>query len=355
MKTYQNYCGIEKTGQFRIKFLAFTLVELLVVIAIIGVLIALLLPAVQAARESARRMQCSNKIHQIGIAAHNHHDAHKVLPYGLLTASLDNPHSIKWWHNWSGGVSLIVQLFPYMELESVQEITVKAIRRNAPTFSLQEPCKNGQVSWWDNVTTNPAAVTDTLPLNPDTIKLSQFVCPDCPGKPVAVSYSRGGINPIKSNYVGMVGNHTSVDWKSIGGSSADNYKASYNYRWNGAFVPNHRYNLTNFTDGTSNTLFFGEASQRLNPSTPAAALIGHTESKYLGHLLKPACNTLRCKINVPALPSGTSNEYHVSSLHPGGVNFGLGDGSVRFTSEMIDVTLYGQLSTRAGREAVTMP
>src|SRR5262245_60953192 len=89
----------------------FTLVELLVVIAIIGVLVALLLPAVQAARESARRMQCSNNLKQIGLALHNHHDVLQVFPPGQIhTSSSGEPYITTWG----------IELLTYMEQANLQ-------------------------------------------------------------------------------------------------------------------------------------------------------------------------------------------------------------------------------------------
>src|SRR5918992_4678938 len=90
---------------------AFTLVELLVVIAIIGVLVALLLPAVQAAREAARRMQCSNNLKQLGLASHNYHDTYKVFPVQSFPAHGSNN---AW--GWSP------MLFPFIELNSLYDI-----------------------------------------------------------------------------------------------------------------------------------------------------------------------------------------------------------------------------------------
>ncbi|HMP04969.1 MAG TPA: DUF1559 domain-containing protein, partial [Lacipirellulaceae bacterium] len=93
----------------------FTLVELLVVIAIIGVLVALLLPAVQAARESARRMQCGNNLRQIGLAMQNHHEAKGAFPAGKVAFGDENT-STNVWENWA------VSLLPFMEMQNVQRL-----------------------------------------------------------------------------------------------------------------------------------------------------------------------------------------------------------------------------------------
>ncbi|MDR1958913.1 MAG: DUF1559 domain-containing protein, partial [Planctomycetaceae bacterium] len=92
----------------------FTLVELLVVIAIIGILIALLLPAVQAAREAARRMQCSNNLKQLGLGIHNFHDSNKKLPAGMATIH-QSPS------NGQGRFGTLIQLCPYLEQQAMYD------------------------------------------------------------------------------------------------------------------------------------------------------------------------------------------------------------------------------------------
>ena len=116
----------------------FTLVELLVVIAIIGVLMALLLPAVQAARESARRSQCSNNLKQIAIAAHNFHDVYLKFPPGMLAALPNNNPANGYNQNTDQGVGPIASLLPYLEQTPSRELILKnleaTVRQNAWFF-----------------------------------------------------------------------------------------------------------------------------------------------------------------------------------------------------------------------------
>jgi prepilin-type N-terminal cleavage/methylation domain-containing protein/prepilin-type processing-associated H-X9-DG protein len=355
-----NYCTgnslRNSSNPFRV-LLGFTLVELLVVIAIIGLLIALLLPAIQAAREAARRMECSNKIRQLSLAAHNHHDSYDVLPYGALSQTLRTTSGLTWYDNWRGGITVFVHLFPFMELEGVQDVTLKALKKNTASFSLHEPCKDGQVSFWDGVTTNPASVTATTPLHPCTIELPQFICPSCPTGPRS-TYNNAGVSFAKSNYNGIIGNATTLDWRSVQGNSANYYEASYNYNFTGVFVPNRRFSFNDITDGTSNTLIFSENNDIMNSAgsawmSRATPLIGYWQIRYLGPIFNTACNNATlCKINST---STSDNDYRAASMHPGGANFGLGDGSVRFISDTINMLLYSQLATRAGDEPVTVP
>lgn len=120
----------------------FTLVELLVVIAIIGVLIALLLPAVQAAREAARRMQCTNNLKQLGIGMHNHHDTKGLFPPGFRSISETNTSG-----NWktSHALGWCVFLLPFMEQNSLYEETLGFIKSNNAAFTLDEPVQTGLI------------------------------------------------------------------------------------------------------------------------------------------------------------------------------------------------------------------
>jgi len=119
-------------------FYGFTLVELLVVIAIIGILIALLLPAVQAAREAARRMQCANHLKQMGLAVHNFHDSRNGLPPGAIDA---------------GRATAFALIFPYMEQTALfEKITSYPHQGDALTFSMDGNCNPASMDneWWDN-------------------------------------------------------------------------------------------------------------------------------------------------------------------------------------------------------------
>jgi prepilin-type N-terminal cleavage/methylation domain-containing protein/prepilin-type processing-associated H-X9-DG protein len=198
-------------------FRGFTLVELLVVIAIIGVLIALLLPAVQAAREAARRMQCSNHLKQYGIAAHNYHDTHNSLP----------PLAI-WGLYGSDAYGWILALLPFMEQQGIL-IMIDG---------------GGTAASMDGTTNYPAGMrvnSNDFNYRPWQLDFSIRHCPsEVNSKQPAVAWFPG-----TSNYAGNVGDN-SFNW------------TPYDRALRGAFRRYHGRNFAAFTDGTSNTVLFAE-------------------------------------------------------------------------------------------------
>src|SRR5690349_8376489 len=142
---------------------AFTLVELLVVIAIIGVLVALLLPAVQTAREAARRSQCTNNLRQLGLALHNHHDVFGILPFARTGG---RPQSISW-------APLIL---PYMEQKNLLDLFTSPIPNGSSTFPMYTPASETATTNI-NITINNINRTQFQATGAMNIPVKIFVCP----------------------------------------------------------------------------------------------------------------------------------------------------------------------------------
>lgn len=274
---------------------AFTLVELLVVIAIIGVLVGLLLPAVQSAREAARRMQCSNNLKQIGLAFHNFHDAYRrFTPLG--GANING--------SWAWGASIL----PYLEqnnlYQSIGAPNVLDVNNLAPD---------------KRVPNNPTGAQGILLQT----RLPTFLCPTDPeSSPLNDNFGNYGA----SNYVASEGILT---WAFTGNSPN--------------FVPNPpgRVSIANVIDGTSNTFLIGERDRKLGVGGlwavrrgTGGAIGGAARERpnlpFLGTRGAGCCGNDRV---------GTLNVCRrgaFSSMHPGGLNFVLCDGSVHFISENLE-------------------
>ena len=281
---------------------AFTLVELLVVIAIIGILIALLLPAVQSAREAARRMNCTNNLKQFGIAMHSYHDVFKCFPPAFMV--YDDAGDV------GGGWAWGVFLMPYIEQSSLQD-----------TLSTTEYTLSQVIS-------TPAL----LPML--QTQLSVFKCPSSPMQPLREFLGSGSQMVATSNYTACRG--------------------FYRYRYeittppvepnNGIFYGESATKIRDVTDGASNTFAVGErtvlpvhaAQPKRWPSWcgPGGLGIGATVS---------SCVSIR--LNHP------TNMHAFSSHHPGGGNFCFVDGSVHFISETIESNTAGLNDGNGGNHA----
>ena len=212
----------------------FTLVELLVVIAIIGILVALLLPAVQAAREAARRMQCTNNLKQMGIALHNYHDTYKVFPYGSYNLREAWPSSGSNWR---------VLIMPFIELGTVHEKL---------NFS-----SNPAVHFMAGGAAGAAALNGNDVLK--NLDVPGYRCPSSTIKPfdIAPGSNNSGI-ALNVHYVGNQGAARPVPGLDPNAGTAD-----CGHGWscnNGMLCPNQTFSMGECKDGTSNTFIVEEQS-----------------------------------------------------------------------------------------------
>ncbi len=327
----------------------FTLIELLVVIAIIAVLIALLLPAVQAAREAARRAQCVNNLKQMGLAVHNYHSSQNVFPLSNAVAYSD-PGAQTDWGTWSGQAMML----PYMEQTQIF---------NSMNFAW--------TSWYNTGGSINATAFNTV--------IASFMCPS------DSESGRGGIN----SYYGSYGVTTDI----------------WNTDSTGMFSHKSAYGIRDCTDGSSNTICWGEAlinntinnrakwRSGVTPTSNSAGTNIDANSVMAGVLSDLATCTQNWNagsnisgnnkgwrwgtgspgitmFNTIVTPnsqinpwsgcrfgcSGCGNDYAQyvtsSSLHSGGVNVCMSDGSVRFIKNSVSTPVWWAIGTRADGEVV---
>ncbi|HEV7282409.1 MAG TPA: DUF1559 domain-containing protein [Pirellulaceae bacterium] len=338
----------------------FTLVELLVVIAIIGVLVALLLPAVQAARAAANRMSCGNNLKQIALAVHNYHDTHKTLPT-MRTQSFSGD-----------GYAWRVSILPQME----QQAAFDAIEtyRNAV---------NGN-HWW----TSPAA-PNQAPFR--GMEISAYICPADGGltapRPNTTDQGRASYQVCYGTTTRQAGTGHNMST----GTSATN----------GMFQRQQFNRMADVFDGLSNTIMLGErcmanGTNRTDVKGNVAAGMGDADSTIEAHATECLGKSVgsQGKVIAGSPPSVEDNYpgqywncgnsfyagfgtvlppnqisctvaatnghdqwgvYTASSRHSGGAQFALGDGSVRFVSDTVDILTYRAAGTRSGMESLQLP
>lgn len=293
---------------------AFTLVELLVVIAIIGILVALLLPAVQSAREASRRAQCTNNLKQIGLAIHNYHDSLNVLPPGAFWfgASTENRGSV------------LVHLLPYVEQQNVYDMF--DFKNNTPVVDSQTQ-PNGQLI--------------------AALRIAPYQCPSDNEK--TNSAGRPCHSYAANSGSGKRTNNGSCACSTLNGVTVHDvwnaYALSPNYDYpTGPFSrypPHQRLTFADVKDGLSSTLFFGEVRQKCSAHVQGGWIASNNANGLVGTVIPINFNT--CKGPTANACERNCNWYvelGFKSLHPGGVNFALGDGSVNFVRQNVDHRLY---------------
>jgi len=372
----------------------FTLVELLVVIAIIGVLVGLLLPAVQAAREAARRMQCSNNIRQMGLATANYEAAMKRYPPGRLSPDYTINGVVQRSYttypttlaagSFTGFRSVHTFILPYMEQVNIYNM----IDFGKPT-AVRMTTGGGLVP----VNANYQAYATAAGL---------FLCPSCPntGKVITENnyrYNFGGSTPF--------GGSQGSDRNDVVAISP----AGFSSRGNGAFTMGSALKGSAITDGLSNTVFFSERTKGSGkPLTGLPTLedvtnmlsrpqglvdadvmmqncgsmapqvnggfnfnsmgrwlegtdfsngwpFGFYSSTMYNHVATPNWKSIDCGTR-SAIPDAPGEHAIISarSKHTGGVNATMGDGSVRFVSDSIDLAIWRAVGTRDGGEVAMM-
>ena len=312
----------------------FTLVELLVVIAIIGVLVALLLPAVQAAREAARRTQCSNNLKQIGLALHNFHDTYGKLPVGTH----DDDNRSYSWRTW---------ILPFVEQTNLYN--------NLVGDGMWVPPNMGGGP--NGVNVDSVAKSEVTGATPDIIKvkLGFYTCPS----DVLPEKDNDGF--FKTNYVGSMGPTVGTITTCASADAKGEFQQGV-LLFSNQNTDTWVVKLAGMTDGTSNTIMAGEISETANihKGTPSEGRYpiwpgGNNNGGCNGSA--GAAGTLRFIDTAYFINRKTGNESNSSfgSKHPGGAQFVLGDASVRFLTESIATNIWRAAGTRDGGESELLP
>lgn len=342
----------------------FTLVELLVVIAIIGILVALLLPAIQAAREAARRSGCSNNLHNLGLAAITHHDAMKHFPVSA-GSPLDD-------YNFPGdplnaeetAVGWILNMLPQLEEQSLfdQFRAAGAFEGKFTNNGCRSPRPNWGLASKVNGISSPELMKTQLqvlacPSDGSILQLTEEQA-EMGGCPVAMTSYKGVIDDtvINQEFSDFTNNNTSYPSGIYDrpilptGVAANDRDCHRDARCRGIFFREsfrRPVKISSITDGTSKTLMIGENVGEMN--------IRHSAAFY-SNGSSCSCNTpLNYRVAESPEESSTIFWFDMqgyNSRHPGGVQFCLADGSVRFLSDSIDNVLYRTSCTRNGGESV---
>lgn len=334
----------------------FTLVELLVVIAIIGILVALLLPAIQAAREAARRSQCSNNSKQVGLALQNYHDTYKIYPTSCIWGNGATPNPQEPYHH-----TWVTKILPYLEQQTLYEQMV-----------LEMPV-------WD--------IANNRPYPFAAEQVATLLCPSDAGfrsgQHLASTTGKGADYAVGLTcYAGSAGYHwwpTAVLGSTWGGAAKFPNMVGQDY--SGVFSDHQTSKMRDISDGTSNTISVAEVTT--TGYKPAAGLVGGsiltcgtgvpraatTEAVFRAAFVATGTNGTCCESGIYKRPNGAAGAAgwfkaspHMypptyiaaygpnsewpgpGSRHPGGMHILLCDGSTRLLTERISWEVWGYLN-----------
>jgi prepilin-type N-terminal cleavage/methylation domain-containing protein/prepilin-type processing-associated H-X9-DG protein len=328
----------------------FTLIELLVVIGIIGILVALLLPAVQAAREAARRTDCSNRVRQLALASQMHHDAYGYFPPARYESRPDADPA--------GQCGLetptwLARVMPFIEQVSLGDRWDfskpwhqhdEKVRTVVPDIFLCPSRRSGeQPVGVRNLRTTVEGGGGRLPCG----------CP-IPPRPVDVSLDvLGALCDYAGNHGDLTPGATGdpTDFYYGGNGTGVIISVRPNCKAGEAISPMDRIRMASVSDGTSNTFLFGE---KFVPTTKLAEFPFDSPA-YDGDHLPASCRLAGPGLRLANGPDDVlADMFSFGSWHPGGVHFALVDGSVRFFSPDTDTKLLGSLANRRDAQVVEL-